>query len=375
MRPDNASREKLLITGATGYIGFKTLLTALSRGYSILALVRKDTHISDLQSKSAAIAESTQSGQLEFAVVPDFLAENAVYNVLRGSGVTVIVHLASPLAVETKNYKEDIINPAVSMVTVFLEAARRVESVRRVVVTSSCVTLIPFEWNFSPDSERLYTATDLNPDLSATPASPMEAYWISKALARKATCDFVKTHKPGFDYVNLLPGVVIGPDDRLTPSPTNKNVKSDEVLQETRASVLAPVLTDDLSSPFPYVGVPVHVGDVARAHVDAVERGRIRGNSEFILVSDADTVGGVEWEGDVRAVVRKYFKREVEKGMFPMEGRLGGIRWKVDTTETERVFGWRFVAFKETIRELVAQWVGLKRLEESGWMPVNGIGL
>ncbi|RAH43797.1 NAD(P)-binding protein [Aspergillus brunneoviolaceus CBS 621.78] len=363
MDPHSTSREKLLITGATGYIGFKTLLTALLRGYSVLALIRRDSDISDLQSKSAAITESTRSGQLKFAVVLDFLAEDAVYNVLRGSGTTVIVHLASPLALQTEDYEEDIIRPAVSMVTVFLDAARRVESVKRVVVTSSCVTLIPFEWNFNPDSERLYTATDLNPTLNITPASPMEAYWISKALARKASRDFIETHRPSFDYVNLLPGVVIGPDHRLTPSPTNRNVKSDDVLHGTRRSVLAPVLTDDLSSSFPYVGVPVHVSDVARAHIDAVDRRRIPGNREFIFVSDADAVEGVDWEEGVREVVRKYYGKELEEGLFPMEGRLGAIRWRVETEETEKVFGWRFVGFQETIKALVAQWIGLKRLE------------
>ncbi|PYH75562.1 NAD(P)-binding protein [Aspergillus uvarum CBS 121591] len=378
MGPHSTFREKLLITGATGYIGFKTLLTALSRGYSILALVRKDSDISDLQSKSAAVTESVRSGQLEFAVVPNYLADDAVYDVLRGSGVTVIVHLASPLALQvcfldflislsdTENYEEDIIRPAVSMVTVFLDAARRVESVRRVVVTSSCVTLIPFEWNFNPDSERIYTASDLNPTLNRTSASPMEAYWISKALARKASGDFIETHRPSFDFVNLLPGVVIGPDDRLIPSPTNRNVKSDDVLQGTRRSVLAPVLTDDLNSSFPYVGVPVHVSDVARAHIDAVDRQRIPGNSEFILVSDADADEAVDWEEGARGVVRTYYGKELEEGLFPMEGSLEAIRWRVDTRETERVFGWRFVGFQETIKALIAQWAGLKRLETSG---------
>lgn len=191
----------------------------------------------------------------------------------------------------------------------------------------------------------------------------MEAYWISKALARKASRDFIGTHRPSFDYVNLLPGVVIGPDDRLTPSPTNRNVKSDDVLHGTRRSVLAPVLTDDLSSSFPYVGVPVHVSDVARAHIDAVDPRRIPGNREFILVSDADAVEGVDWEEGVREVVRKYYGKELEEGLFPMEGRLGAIRWRVNTEETEKVFGWRFVGFQETIKALVAQWVGLKRLE------------
>ncbi|KAL2814885.1 hypothetical protein BDW59DRAFT_166970 [Aspergillus cavernicola] len=105
MAPLDIPSEKLLITGVTGYIGFKTLLIALERGYQVRALVRKDNHATDLQNKSAAIAASAKSDQLEFAVVPDFIKPDAVFNIL--SGITVIIHLASPLAVQVGLYALD----------------------------------------------------------------------------------------------------------------------------------------------------------------------------------------------------------------------------------------------------------------------------
>ncbi|RDW65843.1 uncharacterized protein DSM5745_09582 [Aspergillus mulundensis] len=362
--PLDISSEKLLITGVSGYIGFKTLLIALGRGYTVRALVRKESHVLDLQNKSpTVIAPALKSSQLEFAVVPDFLAPDAIFNVLHG--ITAVIHLASPLAVQTTNYDDDIIQPAISMVTTFLEAATRVPSVKRVVITSSCVTLIPFEWNMHPDTERVYTPNDLNPALDTTPSSPMEAYWLSKGLARRATHDFVTKNKPHFDVVNLLAGVVVGPDDRLLPSSSNEQPAS-ALLDGTRASVLAPALTTDLSSPFPYVAVPVHVGDVARAHVDAVDCGKVRGGSEFILASDTDNQAGkeVEWDRDVRGVARRYFGREVERGVLPCRGSLETIRWRLDARETERVFGWRLTGFEETVRQLIAQYLELRGLEE-----------
>ncbi|KAL4881920.1 NAD(P)-binding protein [Aspergillus karnatakaensis] len=361
MAPLDISKEKLLITGVSGYIGFKTLLIALERGYTVRALVRKETHVTEIQKKSAAISNASKSGKLEFAVVPDFLAKDAVYNVLHG--ITVIIHLASPLAIQTDKYQEDIIDPAVSMVTVFLDAAERVKTVRRVVVTSSCVTLIPFEWNMNPDSERLYTPKDINPSLSTTPTSPMEAYWISKGLARKATHDFIASRSPSFDFVNLLAGVVIGPDDRLIPSETNTPIPASAVLEGTRASVLAPALTADLNSPFPYVAVPVHVSDVAKSHVDAVDSDLVPGNTEYILASD--TPEGVNWDKDVQRVARKYFSKEVETGLLKLEGSLTTIKWRLDASETERVFGWKHTDFEETVKGLIAQYLELKKVELS----------
>ncbi|KAL5337888.1 NAD(P)-binding protein [Aspergillus crustosus] len=360
MAPLNISSEKLLITGVTGYIGFKVLLIALERGYSVRALVRKESHIADIEKKSAAIADASKSGKLEFAIVPDFLAKDAVYNVLQG--ITVIVHLASPLAIQTEKFQEELIDPAVSMVTVFLEAAERVKSVRRVIVTSSCVTLIPFEWNFNPDSETIYTPKDLNPSLSATPTSSMEAYWISKGLARKTTHDFIASNKPSFDFVNLLAGVVIGPDDRHIPSETNGPIPASILFEGTRTSVLAPALTADLNSPFPYVNVPVHVTDVAKSHVDAIDSDLVPGNTEYILASD--TPEGVNWDEDVHRVAKKYFADDVASGLLKLEGSLTTIKWRLDASETEKVFGWKHTNFEETMRGLIAQYLELKKAEK-----------
>ncbi|KAL2819750.1 hypothetical protein BJX63DRAFT_418701 [Aspergillus granulosus] len=307
------------ITGASGHVGFKPFFISFERGYTIRALVRKDSHVTDLQNRSAAIATAVKTGQLELTVVPDFLDQEAIFNALHG--ITVIIHIASPLAVQTEKYQEEIIQPAISMVTTFLEAAMRVPTtVRRVVITSSMVTLIPFEWNANPDTEHLYNPTDLNTTLTAPLTCHIHAYWISKALARVATHDFIQTRFPQFDYVNILAG--------------------------------------EMSSPFPYVAVPVHVADVAKAHVDAVDTGWVPSNSEFILASDAPEE--FNWDRDARAVARKYFGREVESGVFPMEGSLKTIGWRVDTRETERVFGWRHVSFEETMRALVEQYLVIK---------------
>jgi hypothetical protein len=89
--------------------------------------------------------------------------------------------------------------------------------------------------------------------------------------------------KPKFDFINLLAGVIIGPDDRFIPSETNTPVSASAVLEGTRTVVLAPALTADLNSPFSYVAVPVHVADVAKSHVDAVDSKLVPGNTEYIL--------------------------------------------------------------------------------------------
>jgi nucleoside-diphosphate-sugar epimerase len=233
------------------------------------------------------------------------------------------------------------------------------------------VTLVPFEWNFAPDSERLYTgqytkihgrptlqadpasARDINANPSSLYKTSMEAYWASKALARMATTDFVEKRKPQFDIVNLLPSVVIGVDERL---PSDAHAK--ELRVGARGSVLAPALDASQNSPFPFVGVPVHVADVARAHVDALDLDRVPGNTDYVLSSD--TPDGVVWDQDVRSIARKYFPAEVENGRLPLQGSLGHVKWRLDGGETETVFGWKFTSFEETMKDLLAQYLKLQ---------------
>lgn len=182
----------------------------------------------------------------------------------------------------------------------------------------------------------------------------MEAYWASKAYSRIATRDFVEQKRPHFDFVHLLPSVVFGPDERIPLTGA-----AEELLKDSRAAVIAPALDGSTNSPFPFVGVPVHVADVARAHVDAVDNALIPGNTEYILSSD--TPEGVVWDRDIAAVARKYFSEQVQNKTLPLQGALPCIKFRLDGNSTEKAFGWKFTSFEETMRQLLAQYLELKQ--------------
>jgi uncharacterized protein YbjT (DUF2867 family) len=79
----------------TGYIGFQTLLTALKDGYTVRAIVRKSEQITKVRSHPQI---SPFTSNLSFAVVPDMSKEGVFDAALEG--VTAVIHLASPLAIE-----------------------------------------------------------------------------------------------------------------------------------------------------------------------------------------------------------------------------------------------------------------------------------
>lgn len=75
---------------------------AIKEKYRVRAVVRKEQDIVELQRKSPAIASALAQDRLEFALIPDLLSKEAVSNAL--DGVTVVIHLASPLAVEVLTF-------------------------------------------------------------------------------------------------------------------------------------------------------------------------------------------------------------------------------------------------------------------------------
>ena len=77
---------------------------------------------------------------------------------------------------KTDNYERDILQPALSITNSVLTAATKVPTIKRVVITSSAVTLVPFSWLSNPDSESFYTSSMINTDTSGPYQSPMEAY-------------------------------------------------------------------------------------------------------------------------------------------------------------------------------------------------------
>jgi len=190
-------------------------------------------------------------------------------------------------------------------------------------------------------------------DINSHPTKPfhssMEAYWASKALSRLAAHKFRTEKNPHFEIINLLPSVVIGPDELA--------MKSSELLIGTRALAMAPLL--GVKSEIPLVGQQVHVDDVARAHVDALDT-RVPGNADYILSSDG--ADGIEWD-DANGM----FKGEGGKGKLKLDGSLPTTKWRIDSSTTERAFGWKCQSFKETMSDLVGQYLGLLESEsESG---------
>lgn len=126
----------VFITGSTGFIGNATLNKTLEAGYRARVAVRKQSQVGEIQklySKYASV--------LDFVIVPDITASGAYAGKL--DGVDAILHIASPLVKGID--KSEVITPAINGTLEILREAKKVESVKKVVITSSIATLAPLK--------------------------------------------------------------------------------------------------------------------------------------------------------------------------------------------------------------------------------------
>lgn len=132
------SQSLIFITGATGFIGAHVVTQAFAAGYHVRLSVRREGQIDSLRKLF-----SEHSAQLEFTVVPDFTSPDAFNKALQG--VTYVFHLASPMPGKGDDFENDYVKPAVEGTIALLNAAKNADTIKRVVVVSSLLALIPLD--------------------------------------------------------------------------------------------------------------------------------------------------------------------------------------------------------------------------------------
>jgi dihydroflavonol-4-reductase len=218
--------DLVFLTGATGFVGSHVLRELLAHGYRVRALARSREAARILDGCDVVLGDLCAAGELTRAI----------------GGCRYLVHCAALYSFAPRD-RALIHRVNVAGTASLLEAAR-IAGVERAVVTSSSATVGPAR-DGRPATERDWV---LDGDHSSYHHSKVEQERV--ALASRVP------------VVLVLPTAPVGPGDRK-PTPTGKMV-----LDFARGRVLA--------APPPGGMNLVAVEDVARAHVAALERGRVR---------------------------------------------------------------------------------------------------
>ena len=334
----------VLITGTTGHVGFGVLLQALSSNYSVLAAVRSPEKASRILSHPS-IRALAPGPRLSFIIVPSLCTPNAYDAAARG--VDYIIHIASPLMSNQIPPPDDqeafFIQPAVRGTLNVLEAARKSGSVKRVVITSSITALIPFaEVSGERKCRRWVEPSDRIPFVEGPYKNEFEAYAASKVAALREAEQWMERERPGFDVVHLHPSFVEGRNELA--------LHTREVLKGTNAIILSIALGKQFGHST--MGTTVHLDDVARVHVQALDEA-VPGNASYILSQNS------EWD-DVTDIIARNFPDAVKMGILPNSGSALTHPVFVDAGLTEEVFGFRHTGFEGQVKSVVGHYLDMR---------------
>lgn len=234
------------VTGASGYIAGWIVRFLLEEGYTVHATVRDPN-------KPASVGHLTDMaqnlpGQLKLFAA-DLLASGSFDDAVRDC--SVVMHTASPFVTSGfKDPNEALVRPAVEGTRNVLQSCMRSESVRRVVLTSSCASIYGDNRDTLQVADGIFTEAQWNTS-SSLDHNP---YQYSKVEAEKEAWKLADS-QDAWELVTINPSLVMGPS--LTTAS-----------QSTSISTLV-----DMGNGKMRTGVPklvfglVDVRDVARAHL------------------------------------------------------------------------------------------------------------
>ena len=326
--------EKVLVTGATGYIALHCVQQLLDQGYAVNGSIRSPERKKEVIEALQNSGTSTENLNLYvFDLTNDEGWDDGM------EGCDYLLHVASPLALENHT-EEYFVKPAVAGVKRALKFAKK-HGVKKVVLTSSVAAI------FETGEEKVfYDESDWsdpdNPNISN--------YSKSKTLAEKAAWEFLKEEGNPFDFAVINPALVIGPSLSSDLGVTN--------------SAIEMVVTGKMPFAIPIQFGFVDVRDVATAHILAMQTDA--SNGERFALAERDL-----WYKDIAKILKDNGFDKAPKIAVPVwvakilgnfnkqlkvaSPFLGRVRSVVKATKAKDILGWKPRSSEESIIEIANQ--------------------
>ena len=318
--------EKVLVTGATGFIDLHCIQQLLEQGYAVNGTLRSMQRESEVRESLEKHNTSTENLSL-FPV--DLMSDEGWDQAMESCDY--LLHVASPFVLSNET-EEFFVKPAVEGALRALKFADK-HNIKKVVLTSS----------FAAVGDTFDGTTSFNEThWSDTSNDKMTFYSKSKTLAEKAAWDYVQENNVSFPLTVINPVGVLGPS-----LSDDVGISNSMILRMLNGSM--PALAKI------HIGI-VDVRDVAKAHILAMKNDQ--SNGERFIVSEKEM-----WMSDIANVLNANGYKAPEKNMpnFLLKAmamfksdlktisKMAGKQRDCNTTKAIDVLGWKPISAEESI--------------------------
>jgi len=240
--------KPILVTGGSGYVAGWIIQYLLEAGLTVRATVRNPGH----RSKTGHLTQIAKSLPGTLRLFPaDLLTPGDFEDAMQGC--ELVIHTASPFTIgKTKDSKAAFIRPALEGTRNVLEAVNSVETVKRVVLTSSVFAVYGDLADLAKVEGGAFTEEHWN----TTSSESHQPYSYSKTVAEQAAWEICRAQER-WDLLTINPSAVFGPS--LTKATASGSVNLIRQYGDGTMRFGVPDLT---------LGM-VDVRDLARAHISA----------------------------------------------------------------------------------------------------------
>lgn len=197
----NTEKEKVLVTGANGYVASWIVKRLIDEGHTVHASVRNLNDSSKTNHLKSLSKDNTERLKIFEA---DLLIDESFDKAMQGCNV--VFHTASPFKLDIKNAQKELIDPALKGTENVIKTANKTNSVKRIVLTSSVAAM------YSDASEcKRYKNNEITESVWNKTASLFyQPYSYSKKLAEEKAWE-LHSFQNSWDLVVINPSLVLGP--------------------------------------------------------------------------------------------------------------------------------------------------------------------
>ncbi len=341
------TKAPVMVTGATGYVAGELIRQLLDAGIEVHATVRNPD-------QTAKIAHLTAMGGKLKVFKADLLDPGSYAEAMAGCGT--VFHTASPFTSQIKDPQRDMVDPALKGTENVLTTAAATPSVKRVVLTSSCVAIYGDSADIAAYPGGVMTEAQWNHSSTLT----HQTYSYSKTVAERRAWNMAEAQDQ-YRLVTINPGFVLGPG--TMERPTSESF-----------ALITQLIDGTMKSGVPDFRIGcVDVTDVALAHLRAAYTPEAEGR--HIVVSEEKTF--LELAQAIRAahpdlptpqrVMPKWLVKLVVPFLNRMMTRRAldrnvGYPWGFDNSKAREALGMDFKPIAPAVVAMVEQISAQKRL-------------